>query len=67
MLKDQSAGLKNYRKVSPGSVPAPVVSRNPDFIQPFNRRDYTPGIIPSQPLPHPDIASVLRILLEDFS
>jgi len=63
MLKDQSARLKDYRKGQPWSVPAPIVSRNPDFIKPFNRRNYTQLIIFSQPLPHPDIASVLWILL----
>jgi len=67
MLKDRSARLKDYREGQLWSVPASIVSRNPDFIKPFNRRDYTPVIIPSLPLPHPDIAGVLRILLDDFS
>jgi len=67
MLKDRSARPKDYRKSRPWSVPAYIVSRNPDFIKPFIRRDYTPVIIFSQPLPHPDIASVLWILFDDFS
>ena len=36
MLKDQSTGLKDYRKGQPWSVAAPIVSRNPDF--PGNRK-----------------------------
>jgi hypothetical protein len=51
----------------PWSVPVHIITRSPDFIRPFIRRGFTPGLIPSQPLPHQDIASLLWILLEDFS
>jgi hypothetical protein len=51
----------------PWSVPVHIISRNPDFLKPFIRRGYAPGLIPSQPLPHQGIESLLWILLEDFS
>jgi hypothetical protein len=51
----------------PWSVPVHVISRNRAFLEPFRRRRYTPGVFPSQPLPHDRMADVLTNLFEDFS
>ena len=67
ILGDHQPNLKITGAGQPWSVPVHILSRNPDFIKPFIHRGYRPGLIPSQPLPHPDIASLLWILLEDFS
>jgi hypothetical protein len=67
ILGDHQPNLKITGDGQPWSVPVHIISRNPGFIQPFIRRGYTPGFIPSQPLPHSDIASLLWILLEEFS
>jgi hypothetical protein len=51
------------------SVPAHVVSRNPDFVAPFLRRGYTPGMIPDpeQPMPHVGMERFMEEFLSDFS
>jgi hypothetical protein len=67
ILGDHQPNLKITGDGQPWSVPVHIISRNPDFIKPFIHRGYSPGLIPSQPLPHPDIASLLWILLEEFS
>jgi len=67
ILGDHQPNVKITGDDQPWSVPVHIVSRNPDLLKPFIHRGYTPGLIPCQPLPHPDIASLLWILLEDFS
>ncbi len=67
ILGDHQPNLKITGEGQPWSVPVHIVSRNPDFIKPFIRRGYTPGLIPSQTLPHSGIASLLWVLLEDFN
>jgi len=49
------------------SVPIHVVSRNPDFVAPFLRRGYVPGMIPEQPLPHVGMERFMEEFLSDFS
>lgn len=49
------------------SVPIHVISRNPDLLEPFRVRGYTPGIIPRQPPPHSGMETFLYDFLEDFS
>jgi hypothetical protein len=49
------------------SVPIHVVSRNPDFVAPFLRRGYLPGMIPDQPLPHVGMERFMEEFLSDFS
>jgi hypothetical protein len=49
------------------SVPIHVISRNPDLLEPFRARGYTPGIIPRQPPPHSGMETFLYDFLEDFS
>jgi hypothetical protein len=51
----------------PWSVPVHVISRNHAFLEPFRRRHYSPGVFPSQPLPHERMAHVLTNLFTDFS
>jgi len=49
------------------SVPIHVVSRNSDFVAPFLRRGYLPGMIPDQPLPHVGMERFMEEFLSDFS
>jgi hypothetical protein len=67
ILGDHQPNLKITGKNQPWSIPVHVISRNPEFVRPFIKRGYTPGLIPSQALPHAGIESILWHLLEDFS
>jgi hypothetical protein len=67
ILGDHQPNLKITGENQPWSIPVHIISRNADFIKPFIHRGYTPGLIPSQPLPNPGIASLLWVLLEEFS
>jgi hypothetical protein len=67
ILGDHQPNLKITGENQPWSIPVHVVSRNPDFVRPFIERGYTPGLIPSQALPHAGIESIFWHLLEDFS
>lgn len=51
----------------PWSVPIHLLSRRGEFLEPFLRRGYTPGLIPGQPLPHKGLETFLPGFLEDFS
>jgi len=44
-----------------------VVSRNPEFVAPFLKRGYIPGMIPEQPLPHVGMERFMEEFLSDFS
>ncbi|MEJ2282069.1 MAG: sulfatase-like hydrolase/transferase [Desulfobacterales bacterium] len=67
ILGDHQPNLKITGENQPWSVPVHIISRNPDFVRPFIRKGYTPGLVPSQPLPHAGIESLLWFLLEEFS
>ena len=67
ILGDHQPNLKITGENQPWSVPVHIISRNPSFVKPFISRGYIPGLIPSQPLPHPGVESLLWALLEDFS
>jgi Sulfatase len=67
ILGDHQPNLKITDENQPWSVPVHVISRNSDFVQAFIKRGYSPGLVPSQPLPHSGIESLLWNLLEDFS
>jgi hypothetical protein len=54
-------------KGKPWSVPIHVVSRDPQVLEPFRGRGYTPGWIPRQSPPHPGMETFLPGFLEDFS
>ncbi|HWO08022.1 MAG TPA: hypothetical protein VNN80_01040, partial [Polyangiaceae bacterium] len=49
------------------SVPIHVACRNPDFVEPFLRRGYVQGMVPSQPLPHVGMERFMEEFLADFS
>lgn len=49
------------------SVPIHVVSRRADFVAPFLRRGYTPGMVPEQPMPHVGMERFVEEFLSDFS
>jgi hypothetical protein len=49
------------------SVPIHVVSRNPEMIEPFLKRGYIPGMVPTQPLPHVGMERFMEEFLADFS
>jgi hypothetical protein len=66
ILGDHQPNLKITGKNQPWSVPVHVISRDPDFVRPFIKRGYTPGLIPSQPLPHRGIERLLWDMLDDF-
>jgi hypothetical protein len=50
----------------PWSVPIHIISRNPRLLDPFRKRGYTPGLVPTQPPPHPGMETFLPGFLEDF-
>ena len=66
IMGDHQPNLKITGESQPWSVPVHVISRNPDFVRPFIQRGYTPGLIPSQDLPHAGIESIFWNLLEEF-
>lgn len=49
------------------SVPVHVISRNKQFLEPFEKIGYTPGLIPKQPPPHPGMETFLPHFLKAFS
>jgi hypothetical protein len=49
------------------SVPVHVISRNQRFLKPFEKKGYTPGLIPKQPPPHPGMQTFFWNFLNDFS
>ncbi|MGB5747553.1 MAG: sulfatase-like hydrolase/transferase, partial [Desulfobacterales bacterium] len=67
IMGDHQPNLKITGENRPWSVPVHVISRNPNFVRPFIKRGYTPGLIPSQDLPHAGIESIFWNLLEEFS
>jgi len=67
ILGDHQPNLKITGQNQPWSIPVHVISRNPDFVRPFIKRGYTPGLIPSQTLPHAGIETIFWHLLEEFN
>ncbi len=51
----------------PWTVPIYVLSRDPDLLAPFAARGYTPGVVPEQPPPWPEMAGFMPAFLADFS
>ena len=66
IMGDHLPNLKITGENQPWSVPVHVISRNPDFVRPFIKRGFSPGLIPSQALPHAGIESIFWNLLEEF-
>ncbi len=49
------------------SVPIHVISRNKQFLEPFENNGYTPGLIPNRRPPHPGMQTFLPDFLKAFS
>jgi hypothetical protein len=49
------------------SVPIHIACRNPALIEPFLRRGYIRGMVPTQPLPHVGMERFMEEFLSDFS
>jgi hypothetical protein len=49
------------------SVPIHIACRNPVFLEPFRRRGYIRGMVPTQPLPHVGMERFMEEFLSDFS
>ena len=66
VMGDHQPNLQLTAPNEPWSVPVHVISRNPRLLDPFRKRGYTPGPIPTQPLPHAGTETFLQGFLEDF-
>jgi len=66
IMGDHQPNVQLTGEGQPWSVPVHIISRNPRLLEPFSRRGYTPGLIPSQPLPHAGMETFLQSFLEDF-
>jgi len=49
------------------SVPVHILCPDPELLEPFRDRGYTPGWIPRQAPPHPGLDTLYPGLLEDFT
>jgi hypothetical protein len=49
------------------SVPIHILCTDPEVLEPFKARGYTPGWIPRQDPPHPGLDTFYPGLLEDFT
>jgi hypothetical protein len=67
ILGDHQPAVQVSGKGQPWSVPVHVLGGHPERLTPFLRRGYAPGLVPGQPLPHPQMNEFLPSLLEDFS
>jgi hypothetical protein len=66
-LGDHQPNVQITGKDQPWSVPVHVVSRNRELVEPFRKRGYRPGLIPSHPPPHRGMETFLYEFLLDFS
>jgi hypothetical protein len=67
VLGDHQPNVQITGKQASWSVPIHVISRNRNHLQAFLNRGYTPGLIPTQPLPHRGMQTFLFDFLSDFS
>ncbi len=67
VLGDHQPNVQITGKNQPWSVPIHVISKNRRFLKPFEKRGYTPGIIPREPMPHRGMETFLYEFLSDFS
>jgi len=67
VLGDHQPNVQITGKQASWSVPIHVISRNRNHLQPFLNQGYTPGLIPTQPLPHRGMQTFLFDFLSDFS
>ena len=66
-LGDHQPNVQITGRDRPWSVPVHVVSRNPELVEPFRKRGYTPGLIPLHSPPHRGMETFLYEFLLDFS
>ena len=67
VLGDHQPNVQLTGEKASWAVPVHVISRNRDHLQPFLKRGYTPGLIPTQPPPYRGMETFLFDFLEDFS
>jgi hypothetical protein len=67
VLGDHQPNVQITGKNQPWSVPLHVISRNNEFLEPFLKRGYSPGLIPTQPPPHRGMETFLYDFLADFN
>jgi hypothetical protein len=67
VLGDHQPNVQITGKKASWSVPIHVISRNRNHLQPFLKRGYATGLIPTQPMPHRGMDTFLLDFLKDFS
>ena len=67
VLGDHQPNVQITGKKQPWSVPVHVISRKNELLEPFRKRGYSPGLIPTQPPPHRGMETFLYDFLADFS
>jgi hypothetical protein len=67
VMGDHQPNVQITGKKASWSVPIHVISRNRNHLQPFLKRGYATGFIPTQPMPHRGMETFLPDFLEDFS
>ncbi len=67
ILGDHQPNVQLTGSHQPWLVPVHIISRNADFLKPFQNRGFLPGLIPSRPPPHRGMESLLFDFLADFS
>lgn len=67
VLGDHQPNVQITGENQPSSVPVHVISRNEALLEPFRKRGYSPGLIPTQPPPHRGMETFLYDFLADFS
>ena len=67
VVGDHQPSVELIGESQPWSVPVHAISANPAFIQEFMRRGYAPGLVPTQPPPHPGLETLFWDLIEGFS
>jgi hypothetical protein len=67
IMGDHQPNVQITGSDSTWSVPVHVISRNKHFLEPFEKKGYTPGLVPKQPPPHPGMETFLPDFLRAFS
>ena len=67
IMGDHQPNVQITGSDSTWSVPVHVISRNKHFLEPFEKKGYTPGLIPKQPPPHSGMETFLPDFLKAFS
>ncbi|MGD8992471.1 MAG: sulfatase-like hydrolase/transferase, partial [Desulfobacterales bacterium] len=67
IMGDHQPNVQITGSDSSWSVPVHVISRNKRFLEPFEKKGYTPGMVPEQPPPHPGMETFLPDFLKAFS